>query len=236
MPFPDWGNVPGWLGAGSLLLAFRIFFRDRANKEREQVDLVGVWCVPKYEWRPPGQARVEEAKLEWFVRNGSQLPVQVAHLAYDVHSCWMVRDLEQWRDDQPGVMGPWQPMAGTGVVRQYIEGIRVPPQETWSQETGANVAHLVPEHADQLELHGGIRPEIRWVLLVDNAGRRWVAQPSSGGPTRRVRWYSWRHRDYPLAWRRPPTLWLNRKRYQIAVLAWHAYRFVLRRSRDRTRV
>jgi len=36
-----------------LLLAFRIFLRDRTNAERRQVDLVGIWNRPEFELRPP---------------------------------------------------------------------------------------------------------------------------------------------------------------------------------------
>jgi hypothetical protein len=51
MPLPalikdlDWGSVPAWLGAGSLLLAFVVFLRNRGNAERAQVDLIGAWAL-----------------------------------------------------------------------------------------------------------------------------------------------------------------------------------------------
>jgi hypothetical protein len=71
----DWGNVPAWLGAGSLLLAFTIFIRDRRNSDRLQVDRVGVWFTETYERRMPGvgedQGRVEEADIQVHVRNAS---------------------------------------------------------------------------------------------------------------------------------------------------------------------
>jgi hypothetical protein len=41
MPHIDLGNVPSWLAAGSLLLVFVIFIRDRGNSDRSQVDRVG---------------------------------------------------------------------------------------------------------------------------------------------------------------------------------------------------
>jgi hypothetical protein len=56
-----WGSVPAWLGAVSLLLAFRIFWRDRSNAERSQVDLVGAWGTTEYERRSPDPSeRVEQ--------------------------------------------------------------------------------------------------------------------------------------------------------------------------------
>lgn len=60
----DWGSVPAWLGAGSLLLAFRIFWRDRSNAERSQVDLVGAWGTTEYERRAPDISdRVEKVSV-----------------------------------------------------------------------------------------------------------------------------------------------------------------------------
>jgi hypothetical protein len=39
----DWGSVSAWLGAISIILAFRIFMRDRANTDRAQVNTTAVW-------------------------------------------------------------------------------------------------------------------------------------------------------------------------------------------------
>jgi hypothetical protein len=58
MPSLDWdwkdvdlGSLPAWLGAFSLLLAYRIFRTDRTNAERAQVDLIGAWAEPAGTWR-----------------------------------------------------------------------------------------------------------------------------------------------------------------------------------------
>lgn len=94
MPHVDWGNVPAWLGAGSLLLAFTIFIRDRRNSDRLQVDRIGLWFTETYERRMPGvgedQGRVEEADIQVHVRNASDLPADVVQLAYEIRSGWMV--------------------------------------------------------------------------------------------------------------------------------------------------
>jgi hypothetical protein len=237
---PNPPNITDWLQGIGTVLAFGVtgagllweLSSRRREKARSQVDLVGVWCVPKYERRGPTDPRVEEGSLEWFVRNGSQLPIQVAQLAYEVRSRWLVRDLTQWLADRPGApewaVGPWGIGLGTDPVRTYMEGIRVPPQDTWHQENGVNVAHQAPDHADQLDMIDGLNYEIRWVLLVDNAGRRWEMRPGTGRRTKRVRWYSRRRREYPLAWRRPSTLWLNRKRYEALEHGKRAGRFSVR--------
>jgi hypothetical protein len=226
MPFPDWGNVPSWLGAGSLLLAFRIFLRDRANGERTQVDLVGVWCIPKYKWlNPLGDERIESGHLEWFIRNGSQLPVTVARVAYEARTRWMVRDLAQWGKGAPAV---WSEEPGTCTNRGFLDDILVPPGEPWSYDLPINFGHHVPDHTDQITPHAGLTATVRWVLLADNAGRRWEARPGSGKRTRRIRWFSRRRPDYPLAWKRPLTVWLNVKRYEAWELAKRAGTFVVR--------
>jgi hypothetical protein len=94
VPHVDLGTVPSWLGAGSLLLAFVIFFRDRGNSDRTQVDRLGTWFTEKYERRVPGlskdQGRVEEAAIEVHVRNASDLPLHVVQLAYEVRTAWMI--------------------------------------------------------------------------------------------------------------------------------------------------
>ncbi len=87
----DWGNVPAWLGAGSLILAYLVIMRDRTSSERAQVDLVGAWTTVEYERSAPDVSpRVESGMVTGHVRNASELPVRVAQIAYKVESRWMV--------------------------------------------------------------------------------------------------------------------------------------------------
>lgn len=203
----DYGNVPGWVGAGSLLLAYRVFLRDRITAQRNQVDLVGVWMKTEWEQRMFPQPRVEEGSFTLFLRNGSHLPVRVEQVAYEFATSWWVRDLAQWTDEMP----IWSAEPGTGVVQMYLIAIEIPPDETRTVGPQKfNFAHLAPEHADQLDFAEGrgISYRIRWVLIADNANRRWEVQP--GRRTRRLRWYSRRRRDYPLHWQHRIT-WLMRR-------------------------
>lgn len=195
----DYGTVPGWIGAFSLLLAFHIFRRDRQAAERTQVDLIGVWLNLEYERALlTGAKRVETGKFTRFVRNGSSLPVEIVQIAFSIHTKWMVRDLVQWRDD----LQVWTTRPGTGGVQMYSGRVRIAPEETWdSGPQEVNFAHLVPEHADQLDLIDGLSYEIRWVLLIDNSGRRWEIRPMAGGTARRITWWSRRRRDYPVEWK-----------------------------------
>jgi hypothetical protein len=183
MPHVDLGTVPAWLGAGSLLLAFVIFFRDRGNGDRAQVDRVGVWFTEAYERRFPGlakdEARVEEATVEVHVRNASDLPVEVVQLAYEVRTSWMVRV-------QPELPVPVHVVtAGSGCVSQFLNNFRVPPGETLTMSSPVNFAHLAPEGAVQLAAFGGVTDAANWLLVIDNVGRRWVdAIGTAGFPSR----------------------------------------------------
>jgi hypothetical protein len=202
----DFGTVPGWLAAFSLLLAFYIFRRDRRTSERAQVDLIGVWLEVDYDRATPTETpRVETGRFTRFVRNGSALPVEISQIAFSIHTKWMVRDIEQWRDE----LGVWATKPGTGALKMYGGPVRVPPGETWnSGPQEVNFAHLIPEHADQLDFVDGMSYEIHWVLLIDNGGRRWEVRPMAGGSARRITWWSRRRRDYPVEWKNSATFWL----------------------------
>jgi hypothetical protein len=197
MPHVDWGNVPSWLGAGSLLLAFGIFIRDRWNTDRAQVDRVGVWFTETYERRWPGlgqdQARVEEATIEVHVRNASDLPVNVVRLAYEVRASWMV-------PTEPQSLVPVHVItAGDGCVQQFLDDFRVPPGETLNMPSPVNVAHLAPAGAVQLSPIRGITAAASWLLVIDNVGRRWAVRPRTGRAVRR-RWYRRSEEHWPRRW------------------------------------
>ena len=42
----DWGDVPTWLTAGSILIGVEELRRRRMDDERQQVDQVSLWCEP----------------------------------------------------------------------------------------------------------------------------------------------------------------------------------------------
>ena len=204
MSFPDWGSVPAWLGAGSLLLAYRVFLRDRANAERAQVDRVGVWGVAGYERRSPTDAaRVETGEVRLYVKNATDLPIEVRQVAYEIHTNWMAPDLTQLPPTAPGEDPKpphvWLEEAGTRPQQYFVERIRVAPQETWEHQTEINFAHMAPNGASQPALFHGVVCQISWVLVVDNAGRRWELRPTVGQRARRIRRY--RPREYqPRPW------------------------------------
>jgi hypothetical protein len=131
-----------------------------------------------YERRSPDAARVEKAKTVIYVRNGSQLPVEVKQLAYSMYTRW------------------WKPVLGSKLVseqvpgkvpiRAFVNDLRIPPRRTWNNKAYPyefDVAHTVPERAQQLDLVQGVRCEIDWLLLIDNAGVKWEIQPGPWWPS-----------------------------------------------------
>jgi hypothetical protein len=203
MNLPDldpawWGSIPAWLGAGSLILAYIVFRRDRVNAERRQVDLLGAWATATYERRLPHEVpRVEECQIVGHIRNASELPIRIRQIAYRTETSWLVEDQEQ---SMP-YGGPWTSTPGTGPFRSFQDDLgTVPPGETRSLPFNINVAHLAPADAAQLGLSDGVTPYVDWLLVVDNAGRKWDVRPKTGRRAKRVR-RRWRPDEYmPRQW------------------------------------
>jgi hypothetical protein len=197
MPSLDWdwkdvdlGSLPAWLGAFSLLLAYRIFRNDRTNAERAQVDLIGAWAEPASSW---ADARRYEVRTQPYIRNASELPVEAKMLAYEIHTTWLVGDAHI-------------EAAGSPVVKQFLYDISIPPQRTWDNAgtpAPANVAHTAPEGGLGLSPVRPIWCEVSWLLVIDNAGRKWELRPAKGRRAKRIRWYH-RPREYqPSDWFSP---------------------------------
>lgn len=188
----DWGNVPAWLSAFSLLLAFAVFLRDRGNVERTQADLVGAWATASYQRRAPWDSpRIEEGEVTAFLRNASQLPVRVARVSWRVESRWSVADVAQSHTTEGGV-DAWSIKPGVVSQNNFHDDVRVPLQETIEMPFAVNVGHMAPEGASQLDPLKGIQVHVNWLLLVDNAGRRWEVRLEEGGRAKRVRRFLWK--------------------------------------------
>lgn len=191
--------VSAVLGAISLALAFVIFLRDRRNGERAQVDLVGAWASVEYQPRAPWDTeQVGDGEVTAHLRNASQLPVRLVRIAYKVESRWMVEDKAQSRrPDGPGI---WMQEPGTQSRRFFNDNLRIPPQETIELQFKAGVADMAPAGASQLAVERGIEASVEWMLLLDNAGRRWEVRPEKNGRARRVG-SGWKPEEYmPREW------------------------------------
>jgi hypothetical protein len=195
--FPDWGSVPAWLGAGSLLLAFRIFLKDRANADRRQVDNVGAWCelhhLPppdsgQHGSPPPTDDRQQDSplRIKLFLRNGNKLPIQVARTASRVRT--------------PRLDSASAELGRVRTVRWPL--VSVAPLATWESETVA-IPIIEEEQRAWLDRRDEAACWILWTLVIDNSGRVWETRHVKGRQARRVRWWSKRRQEYPLAWRYP---------------------------------
>jgi hypothetical protein len=201
---PDWLRdvdmaTAGWLwAAGSLLLAFVIFLRDRRNAERAQVELIGAWGEGEYEIKPPGGGDVLQATIYTHLRNASELPVVVKQLAYNVHTRWSVED-----HGRPSkLLQVYKPVDATEPHRAFVYDVRLAPGETKDLTPHeVNLEHLAPGGSRQLDMVGGVRVQVAWLLVIDTAGHRWVIEPHKGGRAKKVRWW-WRRSDefMPAGW------------------------------------
>jgi hypothetical protein len=194
MPSLDWSTL---LGAVSLVLALTIFLRDRINAERAQVDRVGpsatVLDYTGHLLDAPGVSARATAQVT--VRNASDLPVHVAQVAYVLRTNWAVPQA-----DGASILTP-----GADVQWFIVPPFDVAPQHVWtSAPTEQDLSHLAPEGATQLSLGDGVTCEIAWLLIRDNAGRRWEVRPGIARRAKRIRWYSRPKEFQPLLWFSPP--------------------------------
>jgi hypothetical protein len=199
---PDLGNIPSWIGAGSLLLAFRIFLRDRSRLDRIQVDAVGIWGDIQRNSISPGGPRIDDIKVRVNIRNATELPVEVHLVAFTFQTRWIVPYPESLPD--PTVL-VWQGVPGKADVMRFIGPTGIAPQKTWeSQWVTINLTHTAPaDNATLAPFSDGLKCVIAYALVVDNAGRRWEARQRQGKSAKRIRWYSRSREHYPLEWRNP---------------------------------
>jgi hypothetical protein len=213
----DWGTVPTWIagvaGGISLVLALSIFLRDHINAERAQVDRIGPSRKVSYPWRALDVPELAaQATAEFTVRNASDLPVHVAQLAFVLRTKWAVLDTDQ-PAVKSGALDVWTPVPGTDAFWSIFAPFDVAPQEVWtSGPKEQDLSHLAPEGATQLWLGGdGVKCDIAWMLIRDNAGRRWEVRPGIARRAKRIRWYS-RAKEFQ------PPLWFSPLGRRFAVL------------------
>jgi hypothetical protein len=169
---PDLGNVPSWIGAGSLLLAFRIFLRDRSRSDRAQVDAVGIWDEIEREAVLPGKPRIDDIKVQIHIRNATDVPIDVPSVAFTFETIWVV---PSFSDELEG-LGPHvrEQLPGKADSLRFMESIRVAPQDTWDGPwTPIILTHTAPADSASLGFFSdGVRCVVAYALITDNAGRR----------------------------------------------------------------
>jgi hypothetical protein len=91
---------------------------------------------------------------------------------------------------------------GTDPLWSVFPTFDVAPQAEWSSgPKEQDLSHQAPEGATQLWLGGdGVTCEIAWLLIRDNAGRRWEVRPGIARRAKRIRWYSRPKEFQPPLW------------------------------------
>ena len=209
----DWGTVPAWLTAGSLLLAFRIFLRDRSNRVRSQVDKLGVWLNVT-----SGLQSVDSQTL-WHFHNSSDSPIRIVQYAARLDTVWRVKVSGDPADDDgiklqeigasAGGDGPdmlWHVSTGKRFKERWEElepPLVVPPNTCLEHKTSMGLLSLLcPKRAIGLHDTRGLSARILWCLVIDNAGRRWEIRPGGTGLARHIGAASRRKSEYPVSWQR----------------------------------
>jgi hypothetical protein len=137
---------------------------------------------------------VEQASIMLKVRNASQLPITVVQVAYSIRTTWLVPvdKAEPENQAEPKRIIAYDPVEGTEPVRSFPADFLVQPGETWDNNgtpNRINFAHTAPPDAVQLAFTNGVRWQIDWLLILDNAGRKWEVRPGRGGRATRLAWY-----------------------------------------------
>ena len=135
-------------------------------------------------------------------RNAGDVPVEVHQVAFRIRSEWAV---EIQAPDDTG-FGVWEIRPGVDQSSHFTQWFLLAPDERRTVIHGqvVSVAHHAPKRATALNAPGGVSARVDWLLVVDNAGRRWEVRPGRGRQARRIRWYSYGREFYPRAWQTWP--------------------------------
>jgi hypothetical protein len=165
-----------------------------ASDRRPVADRSGAWLPSNRRRAIP--LRAQEVPASVHLRNSSDLPIRVRQIAYEVHTKWLIPE------PHPALQ-TWSAQPSGRPVKLFIhDQFVVPPQEAWqSQPHAVNVADRAPKgEGVGLDPVQPARAIVRWVLLTDNAGRRWEVRSEEGGRAKRLRRW-WRSEEYqPRRW------------------------------------
>jgi hypothetical protein len=159
------------------------------------IDLVGVWTDP-----PVTALGIASVRIN--VRNGSELPVTVEELAFELRSKWELPPVKVGKSDD------LYANLHIGTPHQFFIGDigHVPPRETRSKEYKVDLATIAPESSRSLYHVWSV---VERVGLVDGAGRRWWVHPNRGDRAKRI------YGEFGRNWKPP---WPNGPGRRIEVL------------------
>jgi hypothetical protein len=155
----DWGSVPEWFAGLSLVLAYVIFSKDRRERERSQINLIGVWTAASWDDKYSITHKI-------VVRNSSVLPLMVENVKYDVQVTWSYGRSAGVEEVAKGPL--------LEVVPDFVPEAAL-PQSDWIKESTWNPPK--PEKAIRL---AGVVCELKSIRLTDNSLRAWRLGPGGG--------------------------------------------------------
>lgn len=173
----DWGTVPAWLGAGSLLLAFKIFLNDRTKSKRDQIEKVGIWTtVVRAASRVPEHPDLMQLDVRYLVKNASTLPVYLAGL--------------HWRSEvfQRNSSSNYVVHHDHSQSRNLSWPTPIGPDETWTSPGYVRAIWIASLDREE-EFPIALNLSVTRALLVDAAGRKWICYPGKSR-ARPVRWFN----------------------------------------------
>jgi hypothetical protein len=234
----QWGTVPSWFTVGSLLLALRIVLRDRKSSERAQVHSLGIWSEIDGTPSLPGGTRNDQIMFRFLFKNSSELPLEVAQVAWSFNTVWGIREPDLVACDNHEVKASIEVrryVPGKKDTRRYLTEMQIPPgQEKPTSWWPIILAETAPEDDAILSfLSGGIKEVIDYMLVIDNSGRRWKVRPRKSKPAKRIRWYSWSLPNYPPEWQNPIWRRMRTSKAKAKALVKKARKQIENKRRDR---
>lgn len=166
----DWGNVPSWASAGSLIVAAAVYARDHRRYQRRQVDEVAAWRNSKI--LTFGQDALGKnidqrwLKVNLRITNSSMLPVRKFMVQYCLYRRWN---------------GKVKFQVFSRIYRVWVCE-NIPPDCTVHPEELVNSGSRVAKIFGSGEWRVDAR--IECALVVDSAGKKWVSWPERGWKTR----------------------------------------------------
>ncbi|WP_410576624.1 hypothetical protein [Amycolatopsis sp. lyj-108] len=166
----DWGNVPSWLSALSIVVAVAAFMRDKRRHQRRQVDEVTaaghvLFDAPRIRNRDDSEeSEYDPLYVSLYVQNASKLPVRDVVVNYTVRVHWRDRRTRKfYRTRFTRVAWYAQNIDPDTTMKPQMSEIEIaaPPNErhTLTRDASLTITH---------------------VYIRDSVGKMWVWFPGSG--------------------------------------------------------
>lgn len=199
MSWPDWGNAPAWLSAGSFIVAASVYLRDRRRIQMRHVDNMVLRSEVQLGWRPMNEGDPDAVKIQSLtsftltasVKNIGDHPFYLGAIGYKVQFTWGFPndpDRSHQRRELLGVKYYDEAAVDIGETVNYSRDV-----EFSKDDTGTQFIEWVG---------GSPRMTLSDVYVTDYAGQRWRLSPLRGRRPRKIhryhlRWPFWSKSSWP---------------------------------------